>query len=340
MAMSALFVGIVSMLLTRWLANPNSAIRILDHPNDRSLHSAPVSRTGGIAICGSLFVGLMMLWLGFDIALLPRQVVYGVVIIAILAIFEDRLGLSPLIRLCVQLGAALLLVSDGFLMHGELVPGVNLPSELAVSVLIAVTMTLWLINLYNFMDGMDGFAGGMAVIGFGALAGLGMLKGDMHFATAALIICTAVAGFLWFNFPPAKIFMGDTGSTTLGFLVAAFAIWASRAKIADLWLTLLIFSPFIMDASVTLLRRLVQGKPVWQAHRSHYYQRLVQIGWGHRRTVVVEYVVMLFCAISALFIYDKSPLIQWFVLIIVACGYVSAAIFVHLLEYKYNGSST
>lgn len=163
--------------------------------------------------------------------------------------------------------------------------------------LLTLVFTVWMINLYNFMDGMDGFAGGMTVIGFSALAWLG--RADADFAGFCLIVAAASAGFLVHNFPPAKIFMGDTGSTTLGFLAAVCSLGGSKVGLFPLWAALLVFSPFIVDATVTLLRRLFRGERVWEAHRSHYYQRLVLLGWGHRRTVLAEYVLMLACAGSA-----------------------------------------
>lgn len=340
MTSSIFIVGLASFLLTRWLADPHSPLRILDRPNERSLHSTPTSRTGGLAICGSLFIGVSIYSFVMDEQLFPLPVLYGALLIALLALLDDRFGMPAVVRLGVQLVAAVILVGDNFLIQGQILPGtdLNVPSDTII--LLTILMTIWLVNLYNFMDGMDGFAGGMAVIGFGTFAVLGALKGDMHYAGAAMLICAAAAGFLWFNFPPARIFMGDTGSTTLGFLVAAFSIWASRVDIAAVWLTFLIFSPFIVDATATLLRRLVHGEPVWKAHRSHYYQRLVQLGWGHRRTVLSEYALMLFCSALAIIIHDQPQTIQWLAMIMVAFSYISAAVVVNMLEARRKGSIT
>ena len=164
-------------------------------------------------------------------------------------------------------------------------------------ILLTLLFTIWMINLYNFMDGMDGFAGGMAVIGFSTLAWLG--RADAGFAAVCLTVAAASAGFLIHNFPPAKIFLGDTGSIALGFLAAACSLWGSKAGLFPFWVALLVFSPFIVDATVTLLRRLLRGEKVWEAHRNHYYQRLVLLGWGHHYTVLAEYALMLACAGSA-----------------------------------------
>jgi UDP-N-acetylmuramyl pentapeptide phosphotransferase/UDP-N-acetylglucosamine-1-phosphate transferase len=130
-------------------------------------------------------------------------------------------------------------------------------------------------NLYNFMDGMDGFAGGMTLIGGLTLALLTATGNAWTISVLSSLLAGAAAGFLVHNFPPARIFMGDVGS---------------------LWVPLIVFSPFVVDATATLLRRALAGEKVWQAHRVHYYQRVVLLGWGHRRTVMVEYGLMVLCA--------------------------------------------
>jgi UDP-N-acetylmuramyl pentapeptide phosphotransferase/UDP-N-acetylglucosamine-1-phosphate transferase len=172
-----------------------------------------------------------------------------------------------------------------------------------------------MLNLYNFMDGMDGIAGGMAVFGFGTFAVFGLLAGATLFSVLNLIIAAAALGFLVFNFPPARIFMGDVGSSTLGLLAAALSLWGVRDGIFPFWIALLVFSPFIVDATVTLLRRLWRRERIWHAHKTHYYQRLVQAGWGHRKTVLLEYAIMLGCGISALWSMRATDEIQMAILI-------------------------
>lgn len=336
-ALIVAFVGLVSVIMTAWLAHPDAPIRILDRPNERSLHAVPTPRTGGIAICTAMILGWivsLMLGQGEDI---PVQIVLGAVIVAAVSIFDDRYGLPQALRLLAQLGAALLLIRGGFVMQGDLLPGWTPASGFAVAA-VTVIATLWLTNLYNFMDGMDGFAGGMAVIGFGTLSVLGWWQDDMLFAGCALVVSAAVAGFLWFNFPPARIFMGDSGSTTLGFLVAAFAVWGSRRGVAPVWLSAVVFTPFVVDATVTLLRRALRGEAVWRAHRSHYYQRLVQLGWGHRRTVLAEYVAMLVSALSALAASAADVAAQWVILTALAAGCAVVALAIHGLERRRNAN--
>ena len=153
----------------------------------------------------------------------------------------------------------------------------------------------WMINLYNFMDGMDGFAGGMAAFGFGTLAAVGLIQGNLAYGLFNLIIAAAL-GFLVFNFPPARIFMGDVGSSVLGLLAGGSLIWAHQHGLLSIWIGLIVFSPFVVDATVTLLRRILAGEPFWQPHKTHYYQRLVQHGWGHKKTLYWEYALMSLCS--------------------------------------------
>jgi UDP-N-acetylmuramyl pentapeptide phosphotransferase/UDP-N-acetylglucosamine-1-phosphate transferase len=208
--------------------------------------------------------------------------------------------------------------------------------HLARTAALALTglYVVWSINLYNFMDGMDGFAGGMAVFGFGALAVLGWQGGDPTFAAAAAITAAAAGGFLTSNFPPARIFLGDTGSSTLGLLAAGLSLLGVQRGLFPLWVAWLAFSPFIVDATWTLLRRLGRGERLWEAHRSHHYQRLVLAGWGHRKTLLRSYVLMAACAATAVAAARMPPaeqtwlVVQWaaiYLLVHVKVGQVERA---------------
>jgi UDP-N-acetylmuramyl pentapeptide phosphotransferase/UDP-N-acetylglucosamine-1-phosphate transferase len=293
----------LAALGVRYLIRPYAAFAILDHPNERSLHARPTPRTGGLALLAGLGLGVAS-------ALALRRVAdtrllwfaFGTLLVGGVSFADDRYRLAPTPRFLLHAAAA------GLVLLGGWTPGeLGLPfGSWAWPKLVAWGFTfcfvIWMINLYNFMDGMDGFAGGMAVIGFGFLGMIGWRGGESLFALLNAMVVSAAAGFLLFNFPPARIFMGDTGSSTLGFLAAASILWADRAAILPLWLGILIFSPFVVDATVTLLRRVFRGERAWEAHRTHYYQRVVQLGWGHRQTVLVEYVLMVLAGLTALLV--------------------------------------
>lgn len=294
--LTAVGVFFAAMLLTRRFANPTSALHILDHPNERSLHQRPIPRSGGVAILIALLVGMVVLF----IAEPPHSMVYcgalSALAIAAISFADDRAGVSALFRFIVHIGAATAAVWCGANIDPALNSNVAQVGVIGVSIIYLV----WMTNLYNFMDGMDGFAAGMAVVGFGSFALLGLLGGDHFFAALAGLVVAAAAGFLTQNFPPARIFMGDTGSALLGFLAGSFSLWGAQRGVFSFWTALLVFSPFIADATVTLARRIFHGEKIWQPHKTHYYQRLVQLGWGHKKTVLAEYVLMMACAASAI----------------------------------------
>jgi UDP-N-acetylmuramyl pentapeptide phosphotransferase/UDP-N-acetylglucosamine-1-phosphate transferase len=235
----------------------------------------------------------------------------GALVIAITAFLDDRWGVAVRWRLLTQALVAIAFAMSAFRPDALSLPGFEVSLAPWLALVATAALIVWMTNLYNFMDGMDGFAGGMAVAGFGALAMLGAMHGRMDFAALNLVIAASAAGFLIYNFPPARIFMGDTGSTTLGFLAAVMMLWAERDGIFPLWIGVLIFSPFIVDATVTLFRRFARRERIWQAHKTHYYQRLVQLGWGHRKTVLWEYALMIACAIAAIVAMQLNAPAQW-----------------------------
>src|SRR6185503_20140435 len=167
---------------------------------------------------------------------------------------DDLRGMPTWLRLLLHLAGAALLAAYVLLpMH---------PLELALIVLGIA----WLTNLYNFMDGADGLAGGMAVIGFGAFALAAGVASPL--GIAALALASASAGFLAWNFPPARVFLGDAGSIPLGFLAGALGLQGVAAGAWPAWFPAVVFAPFVIDASVTVLRRLFRGERIWRAHRS------------------------------------------------------------------------
>ena len=282
LATSVLLAWLLSRTRGRWLA--------LDIPNQRSLHTRPTPRTGGLAILAGAAAGVFSHWL-LDGQLLVGTASAGAVLTLVaVALIDDHYPIAAGLRLLIQvIVVALLLFSEA-----------TTTVPLSLTWFALLLGLLWMINLYNFMDGMDGFAAGMAIFGFGTFALLAWQAGNMDFALGCLIIVAACAGFLLFNFPPAKLFMGDAGSTVLGLLAGVVILKAHAGDILPAWLGVLVFSPFIVDASFTLAARLLRGERVWVAHKSHYYQKLVESGWGHRKTVLATYVLMAACGSSAM----------------------------------------
>jgi UDP-N-acetylmuramyl pentapeptide phosphotransferase/UDP-N-acetylglucosamine-1-phosphate transferase len=260
----------------------------------------------------------------------------GAGLIAALSFLDDRRGLPVVVRFLGHVIGACLVVLGAGLTLPPLFLGISVSWPVWLGLGLSVLFLVWMVNLYNFMDGMDGFAGGMALIGFGTFAVFGLLGGNLLFTGLSLTIAAAAGGFLLSNFPPARIFMGDTGSAALGLLAGGLSLWGARDGIFPFWTALLVFSPFIVDASITLVRRLFRGERIWQAHKSHYYQRLVQSGWGHRKAVSYEYALMLACGLSALFAQYLNPQGQVALVLFWCFAYLLLMTGVHRLEKKTN----
>ena len=331
--LAAVSACLVSAALTFRFSRPGSRLYILDHPTDRSLHSQPVPRSGGVAIVVAILLVGGVLCAQRDV--LPAGLAWLIsawLLVAGIGFIDDQRPLSPLLRFCVHGVAAMLVLVGGFTLENLTIPGWTLHLPWAVALLTTWLFVVWMINLYNFMDGMDGFSGGMTCIGFGAFALIGMFAGNTLFAILSLVIAAAAFGFLIFNFPPARIFMGDVGAYSLGMLAAGFALWGVRDGIFPFWVPVLIFSPFIVDATVTLIWRTLRGEPVWKAHRTHFYQQLVQRGFGHRNTVLGQYLLMLACAAAAVV---AVPLAQFAQGLIMVCGF---AVYLGLIVWLVRGT--
>jgi len=215
-------------------------------------------------------------------------------LLAMVSFVDDRRGLPVALRFGLQALCAAACCASA-------VAAGALP---APWLLVVVPAWVWITNLYNFMDGSDGLAGGMALIGFGSCA---LAAAPAPVATAAAAIAGAATGFLAFNFPPARVFLGDIGSIPLGFLAGAAALGGTLSGAWPWWFVPLAFSPFIADASLTLLARALRGERVWQAHREHVYQRMVASGYGHRGTALRWYLLMAAAGGSALALRAATP---------------------------------
>lgn len=302
----------VALATIGWLARSRISALALDHPNPRSLHQSPVPRTGGLGLHAGVLCGWLLVAPDFSPALW-----FGLALVLVISLADDIRGVPVAVRFGAHLGAAATLSAG--LLFGEFSAGAILLATLAVA---------WLTNLYNFMDGSDGLAGGMTAIGFLFYGIAAWLAGSTEFAALAFCVTAAAAAFLVFNFHPARVFLGDAGSIPLGFLAAAFGLLGWVQHKWPWWFPVLVFSPFIVDASVTLARRLSRGKRVWEAHRDHYYQRLVQMGWGHRGTAVAEYILMLVSGVVALTTLASSASAQAVTLVAAAAGYAGLIMWV------------
>ena len=282
--LSPVFAAVITLFLTNILLFSRAAKKIQDIPNARSLHTSPVPRIGGMALITGMLAGWAVL-----INSLTWWIVVPLLALFVVSVLDDIRGLSVRYRLLVHIGAAWLLVFGSGLFAQHVLSGI-----------LVLFMVVWVTNLYNFMDGSDGLAGGMTLFGFIMYGIAAMLGHDVPFAMLNFSVAAAALSFLYFNFYPARVFMGDAGSIPLGFLVAAMGVWGWQKNLWPVWFPLLVFSPFVLDATVTLVKRGLRREKIWQAHREHYYQRIVQLGFGHRNTAISEYALMASVGASSL----------------------------------------
>ncbi len=268
-----------SALLVRPLIGFLRRRAILDIPNERSSHVAATPKGAGIVVLAVILIG----WVGLaslagDGAPLGQIVAISSIAAVLGAVswIDDLKGLSPLFRLLAHIAAAGLAIQiapfQGMVFQGLL----NAPLD---AVFAAITW-VWFINLFNFMDGIDGISGAQSATICVGVMGIGYLNADLYaYVPYAAVMLGASAGFLVWNWPPAKIFLGDVGSAPLGFLLgwillslAAGGHWAAALILPAYYLT---------DATITLILRAVRGEKVWRAHREHFYQKATSSGLGH-----------------------------------------------------------
>jgi UDP-GlcNAc:undecaprenyl-phosphate GlcNAc-1-phosphate transferase len=284
-ALAAALVVIGLVPLTVRLARRVDAV---DHPADRRIHTVATPRLGGLALLGGFLVPALY-YLPEDEP--TRGLVAGAVLIALLGAVDDIWGLSPAVKLVGQVACAAVPVSAGLTIDHMTIPFVGVGDLGAAQYPLTILWFVALVNTINFTDGMDGLAAGVSGISATTFA---VLAASLNRADPA-IIAAALAGvciaFLIFNFHPARVFMGDSGSMLLGFVLAGVAISGVLKTTAAIALVapLLVLAIPILDTSFVILKRLKHGLPVYSADRSHFHHRFFTIGWGQRRTVLALY---------------------------------------------------
>jgi len=274
-ALLVVLAGVVSAILTARMRSYAASRSILDEPNHRSAHQAPMPRGGGVALVAAILSAVLIACLaGWVPARICIALTGGGLLVAAIGWVDDLRGASVRLRLLVHaVAAAWALAWLGGLP--ELRAGESVVALGWAGTGLALLGIVWATNLYNFMDGVDGFAGTEALMAAGVggilLAGVGAWP----LALVCFIVASASAGFLVWNWPPAKIFMGDVGSGFLGHTLAVLAIASERMADVSLLTWLIVLGAFVFDATVTLVRRLGRGDPVFAAHAQHAYQRVV-----------------------------------------------------------------
>jgi len=275
----ALLTGILSYFSCKAVMGWALKSGMITAPGPRQSHLVATPTGAGLGLVFSIILVSSLLWLFWG---LPpgwlAGVIPGVLLLAFIGWLDDKYGVSSVIRLLIQLAVSLCLLTC--------VPLQFSLTELSLF-LTAIFAIVWLMNLYNFMDGSNGMAGFQGVFAGIVFALLFYLDGQLEMALLALVMAAACLGFLPLNFPVARVFMGDVASVPLGFLIASFSIYGIYTGSVNISIALLIMSVFIVDATLTLLTRVISREQWYTAHAQHVYQRLIAQGWSHQRVLAV-----------------------------------------------------
>ena len=286
----------ISFLLTYLVRNYAIKKALLAEVNERSSHTTPTPHGGGIAIAVTWFAGLTYLFLTDKIDNSLYFALMCGIALSIVSFFDDVHELPPKMRLLVQSIVALL----GIVLLGGLKSidfGFFVIENQILTNIIAFFAVIWYINLYNFLDGIDGYAGSEAIF-------LGITGYILFWGAHFLVLIVSVVGFLVWNWHKAKIFMGDTGSTLLGYNIAIFTIYYADKNPENLWIWIVLFGLFWFDATLTLIRRYKNKEKLSQAHKKHAYQRLVQSGFAHDKVVLLSIMLNILLFLLVYFIHN------------------------------------
>ncbi|HJP34159.1 MAG TPA: glycosyltransferase family 4 protein [Candidatus Latescibacteria bacterium] len=300
---AALTLG-VTVIVTTAVLQVSRRWRVVDVPNERSAHSRPTPTAGGIGISAGMAAGLLLA----PVPVAWRQALLVALAILLVAAVDDlgrplSVGRKLLLQLVAAAGWVLLAPATPVQLTGDWVLA---PGPLVAA--ITVGWLMWLMNVFNFMDGIDGFTVTQTAA-MGLAMALLLASTDSSLQTTPIILIAACLGFALFNAPPARLFMGDVGSLSLGFLLGTITLAVSGEGI-PLWLSALPLSAYLVDTTYTMARRWLQGENVMRAHDQHLYQRLVQAGWSHLQVDAVALVVTGLFSAAAVFALDDDRILS------------------------------
>ena len=278
-----LLLFLLSFVLTYLIKNHAIKNSLVAEITERSSHTVPTPHGGGIAIAITWFTGLTYLFFTHAIDTSLYYALMVGIIISVISYVDDLYELSAKLRLFTQALVALLglYFLGGF--HELNLFFFSIENPIITNIFFFI-LIIWFINLYNFLDGIDGYAGSEAI--FLGIAGY-LLFADLHF----IVLAVSVLGFLFWNWHKAKIFMGDVGSTLLGYNIAIFTLYYANQESTYFWIWIILFGLFWFDATATLIKRYQNGEKLSEAHKKHSYQKLTQNGWSHDKVALFSILV-------------------------------------------------
>ncbi|MEL3970745.1 MraY family glycosyltransferase [Rossellomorea oryzaecorticis] len=303
----SVLISFVSVLIvTPWVIKLAKLIGVVDQPDQRKVHTKAMPRMGGLAI----FIGVLAGYFASGLYKEPiASITVGALVIVAVGLLDDKFALSPKLKLLGQLLAAGIVVYSGLTIEFLYIPFFD---RIDIGFLAIPMTILWVIgitNAINLIDGLDGLAAGISSISLATIAFMAFMNGKVLILTLALIVLASAVGFLFYNFHPAKIFMGDTGSLFLGYMIAVLSLLGLYKSVTlfSFVVPVLILGVPLFDTIFAIIRRVVNKKPISAPDKSHLHHRLISLGFSHRETVLIIYALGLFFSISAI-IFTKATL--------------------------------
>ncbi|WP_223701286.1 glycosyltransferase family 4 protein [Sutcliffiella deserti] len=301
---------LVSFMLTPAVIKLARKIGVVDKPNARKVHTESKPRLGGLSIYGGFIFAAFYSAIFVGVSL-PWSIVIGATIIVITGFLDDKFELSPIVKLTGQLVAALVVLLNGIQIKVITIPFIA--GDIQISWIVAFVVSLvWIIgitNAVNLIDGLDGLASGVSIIAFSAIFTMALIIGNTMVALLALAVMGSTLAFLYFNFHPSKIFMGDTGSLLLGYLLAVGSlIGLKQVTFVTLIIPIIILGVPITDTLIAIIRRKLNNQAIMAPDKNHLHHRLLAVGFTHRKAVLFIYAIATYFAISAISFYKANLL--------------------------------
>ncbi|WP_279326140.1 MraY family glycosyltransferase [Bacillus sp. FJAT-47783] len=297
---------LISTISVPFVIKLAKSIGAVDKPNNRKVHNKPIPRIGGLAIYMAFCVGFVFISM---FASLNYSILLAATVIVITGFIDDKFQVKPWQKLFGQIIAATIVLSEGIAIEYITVP--FLDESIPVNVWVALIVSLfWIVgvtNAVNLIDGLDGLASGVSIIAAISIFVMALIIGDTNVAYLSLALIGASLGFLIFNFHPAKIFMGDTGSLLLGFLLSVLSIIGfKQVTFITFIIPMVILAVPLTDTTIAIIRRKLQNKRIMDPDKNHLHHRLLDVGFSHKQAVLFIYLISILFGASAILLYNAN----------------------------------
>lgn len=283
-------------------------IGAIDKPDERRVHSKVMPRIGGLAIFAAFLVAISYIYFIVDI---PIAIIIGAFIIVLTGFLDDKFQIRPWQKLLGQTLAASVIIFGGLQISYITIPFIDKMVHISPWYAIPISF-IWIIgvtNAINLIDGLDGLAGGVSAIAATSIFVMAVIMGNVQVALLSIALIGAILGFLYFNFHPAKIFMGDTGSLLLGFLLSVFSLFSfKQVTLVTLFIPIIILAVPIVDTAIAIIRRKLNKQRIMDADKCHMHHRLLDIGLSHKQAVIYIYAISAVFGFSAIMFYKANLL--------------------------------